>query len=84
MDESSLRKLIQERLQQRLDRLGLKPSDLTNDMDLVRGGVLDSLGFVDLMAELESTTGRQVDLESALEGRNATTVGAIITLFSAS
>lgn len=83
MAEISLRTLIHDRLGQRMDRLGLRADDLTDDLDLVRGGVLDSLGFVDLIADLENATGTRVDLERALERKDATTVGGIITLFSA-
>ena len=82
MAETYLRSNITRRLAQRLARLGLSPNDLTDDLDLVRSGVLDSLGFVDLIAELENTTGKKVDLEQALERKNATTVGSIVSLFS--
>ena len=82
MAETSLRSNITRRLAQRLARLGLSPNDLMDDLDLVRSGVLDSLGFVDLIAELENTTGKKVDLEQALERKNATTVGSIVSLFS--
>lgn len=81
MAESELKAVIAGRLAHRLTRLGLTPNELTDDLDLVRSGVLDSLGFVDLIADLELTTGRQVDLERALEGGKATTVGGIISLF---
>lgn len=81
MAETSLRSTIAERLTPRLARLGLSPSDLTDDLDLVRSGVLDSLGFVDLIADLENATGKQVDLEQALERKNATTVGSIVSFF---
>lgn len=82
MAETSLRSDIAQRLAQRLARLGLTPNDLTDDLDLVRSGVLDSLAFVDLIADLEKSTEKQVDLEQALERKNATTIGSIISLFS--
>lgn len=82
MAESKVRNIIADRLTQRLVRLGLSTSDLTDDLDLVRSGVLDSLGFVDLIADLENATGKQVDLEQALEQRMATTVGSVVTLFA--
>jgi len=81
MPELSLRSKMADRLSKRLVRLGLSASDLTDDLDLVRSGVLDSLGFVDLIADLENDTGKQVDLERALERGNATTVGSIVSLF---
>ncbi|MBP7513356.1 MAG: acyl carrier protein [Flavobacteriales bacterium] len=82
MAENPVRQVLAERVSQRLVRLGLSPADLTDDLDLIRSGVLDSLGFVDLIADLESATGKQVDLERALEHRNATTVANVISLFA--
>jgi acyl carrier protein len=83
MAEPALRTIIAEHLAQRLARLGLASSDLTDDLDLVRSGILDSLGFVDLIAGLENATGERVDLEQALERKNATTVGGLVSLFQA-
>lgn len=82
MPEGAVRLLINERLAVRLKRLGLDASDLGDDLDLVRTGVLDSLGFVDLIADLEQATGRQVDLERALQEPGATRLGSIIELFN--
>lgn len=77
-----MKELIEARLSARLLRLGLSTDDLRDDLDLVRSGILDSLGFVDLIAELEQATSKQVDLEAALETRGATTVAGIIKLFA--
>lgn len=82
MAENAVRKVLTERLAQRLVRLGLSSADLTDDLDLLRSGVLDSLGFVDLIADLESATGKQVDLERSLDRRDATTVANVISLFT--
>jgi acyl carrier protein len=78
-----MREWIEERLALRMQRLGLERSELTDDLDLVRSGILDSLGFVDLIADLEQHTGKQVDLELALEANGATRLGAVINLFEA-
>lgn len=82
MAENPVRQALTERLSQRLVRLGLLPAELTDDLDLIRSGVLDSLGFVDLIADLERATGKQVDLDRALQHRNATTVANVIALFA--
>jgi acyl carrier protein len=82
MDRHHLRALLVAKLASRLQRLGLTEQDLRADLDLVRGGILDSLGFVDLIAELETTTGKQVDLEQALDQKGATTLHGIMLLFS--
>jgi acyl carrier protein len=62
-------------------RMGYDRSELTGDLDLVRSGVLDSLGFVDLVADLVTLTGRDVDLEAALGRKNVTTVDGLLALF---
>jgi len=81
MDSKELRDRLLERLTARLLRMGLTSEDMTNDLDLVRSGVLDSLGFVDLIADLSNSTGRDVDLEAALDRKGATTVGGVLALF---
>ena len=81
MDKPALREAIARKLDARIQRMGLSDRDLTNDLDLVRSGVLDSLGFVDLIADLESITGKQVDLEKALDRKGATSLGGVIELF---
>lgn len=81
MKNTELRALVAGRLSDRLRRLGLDESDLTNELDLVRSGVLDSLGFVDLITDLEHATGRTIDLEQALATGGATRFGAVIDLF---
>lgn len=81
MAETSPRSIIADRLAHRMHRLGLSPDDLRDNLDLVRSGVLDSLAFVDLIADLENATGKRVDLERALESKNATTLGGVISLF---
>jgi acyl carrier protein len=84
MVDSDIRTRVHAALMPRLQRLGLGAADLTDDLDLVRSGVLDSLGFVDLIAGLEDSTGLRVDLEAALGAAEATTVGGVINLFSRS
>ena len=42
-----------------------KHDAIGDDTDLLATGLLDSLGFVELLAYVEHTTGRQVDLSDA-------------------
>jgi acyl carrier protein len=82
MDNKQLQALIVEHLVDRLVRLGVHERELDRNFDLVRSGLLDSLGFIDLVAALEQATGRQVDLEKALESSDATTMNGIFELFN--
>lgn len=81
MDRMQLRAMVQEKLASRSQRLGLDRSALGDDLDLVRSGLLDSLGFVDLITELETAVGRQVELEKAFDRPGATTLGGVLDLF---
>ena len=78
MDRSAIFGLIVEKLGKRPERLGLTAAEVTSDLDLVRSGVLDSLGFVDLITELETAVGRQVELDKAFDRPAATTVGGVV------
>jgi hypothetical protein len=40
------------------------------------------LSYVDLIAGLMDATGREVDLEQALEQRRASTIGGLLDLFA--
>lgn len=82
MLEQDIRRLLIDRLRARLERMGLDEHDLTNDLDLLRAGVLDSLGLVDLLSDLEVRTGTTIDLDQALAHKGATTVIGIVRLFS--
>lgn len=81
MNRAELEALLKERLGPRMERLGLAEHEFTNDLDLVRTGILDSLAFVDLITELETAVGKQVDLEKAFDRSGATSIGGVIELF---
>ncbi|HQW40480.1 MAG: acyl carrier protein [Flavobacteriales bacterium] len=81
MNSAELQIMLQDRLAPRMDRLGLAKHEFTNDLDLLRIGILDSLAFVDLITELETALGMQVDLEKAFDRPGATTIGGVIELF---
>ena len=81
MDKMQLRAMVQEKLASRSQRLGLDRTALGDDLDLVRSGLLDSLGFVDLITDLEIALGRQVELEKAFDRPGATTMGGVLDLF---
>lgn len=81
MDREQLHSLLLEKLGPRTARLGLRSTEITEELDLVRTGILDSLDFVDLITDLETTVGRQVELEKAFDKPGVTTVGGVMDLF---
>lgn len=83
MDRADLLERVRDRLVARAERLGLRPEELHGSLDLVRSGLLDSLGFVDLVTELEQEIGREVDLAAAFDKPGATTINGVVELFTA-
>ncbi len=49
-------------------------SDITDDCDLLLRGLIDSLGLLELTAEMEKRYGREIDFEK-LDPENMTVVG---------
>jgi acyl carrier protein len=55
---------------------GLAPDDVPDDFDMRAEGVVDSLGFVQLITELEQRLGFDIDLAD-LDPEQLTTVGPL-------
>ena len=81
MSDKVVRRTLLRAIGPRLGRLGMTEADVTDDLDLLRSGLLDSLGFVDLVVAVEEEVGQQVDLISAMDRPGGTTVGGLIRLF---
>ncbi len=69
-----LRSFITGRLELPLAARGLKPEDVPDDFDLLAEGVIDSLGIVSVIADLEQHFGIQIDFED-LDPENLTVIG---------
>ena len=82
MADPHLRDTVLSLIAQRAARLGMSTSELTDDLDLLRSGLLDSLGFVDLVVDLEKRTGKEVDLITAMDRPGGTTLGGVVELFA--
>ena len=44
---------------------GLSPADVPDDFDLIGAGIIDSLGFVTLIAEIERQLGFEIELDAS-------------------
>lgn len=82
MDRNELRAAMVEVLMPRAARLGMHADELNDELDLLRSGLLDSLGFVDLVVELEKRCGREVDLMAAMDRPGGSTMGNLVELFT--
>ena len=72
----SVRALILSHLEQSIIELGLEPSTIPDDFDLLTSGVIDSLGIVELVAAVEQQLGNTVDL-SELDPESLTILGPL-------
>jgi acyl carrier protein len=71
-----VRAIILEELAGELAALGIAPDAVGADFDLRSQGVIDSLGFLELVTALEERLGVEIDFE-ALPPEQLTHVGAI-------
>jgi len=68
--------LILSCLQGSMSSLGLAPGELSDDFDMRAEGLVDSLGFVGLIIELEELLGFDIDLAD-LDPEHLTIVGPL-------
>lgn len=58
-----IRNLIVQSLEPHLQRSGTSPRELTDDVDILRSGLIDSLAFIDLLLKVEA----ELDTSLALD-----------------
>ena len=75
-DIDTVKMLIAAILEPRLLAQGIAVTNLQDDLDLRDEGIVDSLGFVQLISELELQLGDGIDL-SDLDPEYLTNVGAL-------
>ncbi len=79
--ESETRKQVVELIRDKLKRLAIRESGLSDSFDLVKSGLLNSLEFVDLVASIEKTNDHEIDFEKELDSGDFTTLGGLIRAF---
>ena len=62
-------------------RFDLTEKEIRGGLDLVRSGFVNSMEFVELIAELEKKTGLRIDYEEALSDQKFTTFTGIVKAF---
>lgn len=70
-----------ELMLEKLQRIGIRESDLSDNFDLVKSGLLNSLEFVDIIASMENIYTVEIDFEQALDKGGLTTLGGLIHAF---
>lgn len=71
-----VKSIILAHLAQSITDLGLDRTALSDDFDLLTSGVIDSLGIVELIGEIEQQLGLVLDL-SELDPENLTRLGPL-------
>jgi acyl carrier protein len=82
MKDQEIKSLLLEHIGERLKLFGISPTELDNDFDLVKSGLLDSMTFVDLVGALEEKLKQEIDFEKVMEDERFTTVSGLISLFN--
>jgi len=75
-DPASIKLLIASILSRTLGARGMSTTDLQDDLDLRAQGLVDSLGFMQLIAALEARLERPIDL-AELDPDHLTKVGSL-------
>ena len=63
--ESIVEKILYKKLEQNLLNLGISFDDISSDTDLLKSGIIDSMEFIELLADIGKETG--ISIESFLE-----------------
>jgi hypothetical protein len=79
--DKELRIQVMVLLSDKLQRIGISETELGDNFDLVKSGLLNSLEFVDIVASLEKIHAVEIDFEQALEEGGLTTLGGLIRAF---
>lgn len=74
--EERVREFVLRELGERLRASGISPGDPADDLNLVTSGILDSMGFVELVGRLEQEFHVEVDFEGMDPG-DFTTLGGL-------
>lgn len=76
MTPGQLRAQILSHLHSFFQAAGIEPSSVHDDFDLLASGVIDSLGFLTLVTEIEDWLGRDIDFEE-MEPERLTKLGPL-------
>jgi acyl carrier protein len=63
LGREDIRRAVVEALSPRAREIGMAPEDIGGDFDILGSGIVDSLGFVELLLAVEEALGQPVELE---------------------
>jgi acyl carrier protein len=77
MTNKKIRDYILGILNERLLLFDIDRGELNDDFDLVKSGLLDSMAFIDLVAETEEEFGIEIDFEQLADSDDFTSLGGL-------
>ncbi|NQT78718.1 MAG: acyl carrier protein [Bacteroidetes bacterium] len=80
MTNKKIRDYILDLLNERLLLFDINRGELNNDFDLVKSGLLDSMAFIDLLAEAEEKFEVEIDFEQLAESDDFTSLGGLVNI----
>ena len=80
MTNKKIRDYILDLLNERLLLFDINRGELNNDFDLVKSGLLDSMAFIDLVAEAEEKFEVEIDFEQLAESDDFTSLGGLVNI----
>lgn len=78
IDVASIRTYLLNRYSAEIDAQGLAPTAIGDDFDLLQQGVIDSMGIIELLGDLEQHFGKQIDFDG-MDADDLTVVGPLST-----
>ncbi len=82
MLKEEVREYILGLLQGKLTIFDISESELKDGFDLVKSGLLDSMAFVDLVAEIEEKYDIEIDFEKVADNPDFTSMGSLIDIIT--
>ncbi len=79
MDKREFREFIVGLLKEKLLLFDISGDELNDKFDLVKSGLLDSMAFIDLIAETEEKYEIEIDFEKLADSPGFSTMGGLIS-----
>jgi acyl carrier protein len=75
--KAQMREFVLSSIKEKLDLLGIDASQINDDTSLTDSGIVDSMGFVELVGNVEDKFGYEIDLDE-FDPEEFTTLGGFL------
>ncbi|MEE4256360.1 MAG: acyl carrier protein [Bacteroidales bacterium] len=80
MDKQEVKEFILGAIREKLILFGVKETEVNEGFDLVKSGLLDSMAFVDLVADIEERFSIEIDFEKVADEPAFTSMGGLVKI----